>query len=96
LFGKLAVGGTAEIHFRIDEAVTAAAALAGGVVFEKFDRMVALWTFDLKNGPRLPILGILSRAFHGVSFSALWLTSSDSVWEKSYTDLKRDALTQVK
>jgi hypothetical protein len=69
LFGKLAVSRAAKIHFGIDEPVTTAAALAGGVIFEKFDRLIALGALDFKYGPRLPVFGILSRAFHDAASS---------------------------
>ena len=65
LLGELAVCGAAEIHLGIDKPVPAFAAFAGGVVLEKFDVMTAFRALDLKYRSRFPILGVLSRAFHG-------------------------------
>ena len=65
LLGILAVGGAAKIHFGIDKPMTAAAALAGGVIFKKFYIVTALRAFYIKNCPFLPVLGILSGTFHG-------------------------------
>jgi hypothetical protein len=45
--------------------MTAAAALAGGVIFKKFHIVTALRAFYIKNCPFLPVLGILSGTFHG-------------------------------
>jgi anthranilate/para-aminobenzoate synthase component II len=64
LFGKLAVRRASEIHVGIDKTVLAVRAFAGGVVLEKFNTVAALRTFGFKNRSWLPVLGILSRAFH--------------------------------
>ena len=74
LLGIRAVGGAAEVHLRVDEAVAAFAALAGGVVLEKFNGLAALGTFFLENRPWLPVLHVLSRAPHIYSPS---MTSHD-------------------
>jgi hypothetical protein len=45
--------------------MAAVSAFAGGVVFEEFNMMTALGAFYVKNCAFLPVLCILSRAFHG-------------------------------
>jgi hypothetical protein len=50
---------------RINKSVAALAAFPGGVIFEKFDFMTAFGAFDLKYRTGCPVLGILSRTFHG-------------------------------
>jgi hypothetical protein len=47
--------------------MAAVAALAGGVVFEKLNQVIALRAFYLENGAWFPVLCILTRAFHGDS-----------------------------
>jgi hypothetical protein len=37
---------------------------AGGIVFEELYHAAASGTFDVKNSIGIPVLGILSRAFH--------------------------------
>ena len=61
----LAVGGTAKIHLRIDETVSAIAALARRIVFEKLHCVITLGALDFKNCTRLPVLRVLSGTFHG-------------------------------
>jgi hypothetical protein len=64
LFGELAVCGASEVHIGIDKSVAAVRAFSGGVILEKFDAFSALRASGFKNGSWLPVLGILSRAFH--------------------------------
>jgi hypothetical protein len=45
--------------------VAAIAAFAGGIVFEKFYRVIASRALYIKNCTGLPILGVLPWAFHG-------------------------------
>jgi hypothetical protein len=61
----LAVRGTTKIHIGIQKAVTAFFAVAGGIILKELHFMPALGALGFKNGSRLPITAVLSRAFHG-------------------------------
>jgi hypothetical protein len=65
LLSKLAIGGAAKIHLRIYELVPAVLAFPSGLVLEEFHTVATIGAFSLKNGPSLPVAGILSWAFHG-------------------------------
>jgi hypothetical protein len=67
LLGVLAISGATEVHFGVDETMPAMAASARGVIFEKLHMAAALGAFDVKNGIRIPVLGVLTRAFHDPS-----------------------------
>jgi hypothetical protein len=47
--------------------MAAAAALAGGVIFEKLNQVIALRAFYLEDSAWFPVLCILTRAFHCAS-----------------------------
>jgi hypothetical protein len=64
LVGVFAVGGAAEIQFRVQELMSAFSAPAGGVVLEKFHLGVALGTPGFKNRILFPIATVLSGTFH--------------------------------
>ena len=51
LFGKFAIGGTAEIHFWIDKPVVAVRTFPGGVILEEFHGMTTLGTGFPKIAP---------------------------------------------
>jgi hypothetical protein len=65
LLGILTIRGATKIHTGVQKAVTAFLTSTGGVILKKFHINSALGAFGLKDGPRLPITAILSRAFHG-------------------------------
>jgi len=44
--------------------MAAVTALAGSVIFEKFNQVIALRAFYLENSAWFPVLCILTRAFH--------------------------------
>jgi hypothetical protein len=62
-----AVRGTTKIHFGIEKSVTTFFAQTRGVIFKKLYHSPTFGAFGLKDGPRLPIAAVLSRAFHGIS-----------------------------
>jgi hypothetical protein len=64
LFSKLTICGTAKVHIGIDKPVAAVATFAGCIIFEKFHQPAAFRAIGLEYGPRLPVLCILSWAFH--------------------------------
>jgi hypothetical protein len=64
LLSILAVRGTAKIDIGVQESMAALLATTGSVVLKKLHVAAALGADYLKNGPRFPVTGILSWAFH--------------------------------
>ena len=49
---------------RVQEAVAAFGAFACGIILEELYLSPAFGALDVENGPRLPVLAVLSRTFH--------------------------------
>jgi hypothetical protein len=50
----------------------ATAAFAGAIIFEKLHELTTFRAFYLKNGPRLPVFGILSGTSHKMGLLKLF------------------------
>jgi hypothetical protein len=71
----LTIGGTAKIHPWVNKPVTTVTAFAVGIVFVKLNRLSAFGTVYVKYGFGLPVLHILTGAFHVIappSLSIKW------------------------
>jgi hypothetical protein len=71
----LTIGGTAKIHPWVNKAVSTVTAFAGGIVFIKLHRLSTFGTVYVEYGFALPVLHILTGAFHLVappSLSIRW------------------------
>jgi hypothetical protein len=66
LLGILAVRCATKIHFRVQKSMTALLAKPRRVILKEFHFVAALGARHLKNGPRFPVTGVLSWAFHRV------------------------------
>ena len=64
LFGIFTVRSAAKIHLGVEHPFAAFFAAAAGFVFEKFHVTAAFGAGGFKNGPWLPVAGILSGALH--------------------------------
>jgi hypothetical protein len=67
LFGILTIRCTAKIQAGVKKTVAAFGAFAGWIVLKELHLISAFGAFDFENSPRLPVLAVLSRTFHGRS-----------------------------